>query len=225
MPDDKLIGALTIGQSPRLDLVDPLRGHLPDDCRIIEVGALDGLTTAAIPPMGERIESIYPLTTRLRDGALVVVEEAFLLPRLQQALDYLENEGAVASILLCAGSFTHLQGARPLFKPFAVGSLLLRALGLSSLGLIAPIVGQVAPIQRRWQAAGFTATVWTADINQQDQTFQRQLAAQIKRSDLQCIVLDYVGHPAQSVAQLQRHCPLPVIDLGRLAMSALGAAL
>jgi protein AroM len=222
MMPDRLIGALTIGQSPRPDLLDPLRGYLPDGYRVIEAGALDGLTVEDIPPSGG---AVYPLTTRLRDGTLVMVEEAFLLPRLQQTLAYLEDEGAVASILLCAGTFTELQGSRPLFKPFAAGRHLLHALGVTSLGLIAPIAAQVAPIRHRWQAAGFAATVWTADINQQDQTFREQLSAQIESSDLQCIVLDYVGHPAEAVAQLQRSCSLPVIDLGQLAMSALSAVL
>lgn len=188
----------------------------------MEAGALDTLSTAQIPPINE---GVYPLTTRLHDGTVVMVEESFLLPRLQQALAYLETKGVAASILLCAGTFAGLQGARPLFKPFAVGRNVLRALGLKSLGLIAPIQEQVAPIRHRWQAAGFAPTVWTADINSQDQAFKQQLAAQITANHLECIVLDYVGHPTQSVIQLQQNTVLPVIDLGQLAMSSLAATL
>jgi len=217
-----LIGALTIGQSPRPDLIDPLRQHLPGGCQIEEAGALDGLTAAHIPPSSE---GVYPLTTRLQDGSAVMVEESFLLPRLQQALAQLEAKGVAASILLCAGTFAGLQGTRPFFKPFAVGCSEMRALGLKSLGLIAPIQEQVMPIRRRWQAAGFAPTVWTADINKQDQPFRQQLAAQIAAGRLECIVLDYVGHPAQAVKQLQQNTELPVIDLGQLAVAALAAAL
>jgi protein AroM len=221
MPD-KLVGALTIGQSPRPDLVDPLRRTLPDGWRVKEVGALDGLSAALIPPIKERV---YPLTTQLRDGSVVLVEESFLLPRLQQALERLETEGAAASILLCAGTFSGLQGRRPFFKPFAVARDELRARGLKYLGLITPIKEQEMPIRQRWQAAGFEPTVWTADLSQQDQRFRRQLAAQSETQRVDCIVLDYVGHPAEAVAQLQLNCPLPVIDLGQLAMSALAITL
>ena len=217
-----LIGALTIGQSPRPDLVDPLRQYLPGGCQIEEAGALDDLSAALIPSIDE---GVYPLTTRLQDGAAVMVEESFLLPRLQQALARLEAKGAAACILLCAGTFAGLHGTRPFFKPFAVGCNVLRARGLNSLGLIAPIKEQEVPIRDRWQAAGFEATVWTADINKQDKPFRQQLAAQIETNGLECIVLDYVGHPAQAVMQLQQNSTLPVIDLGQLAMSALAGTL
>ena len=218
----KLIGALTIGQSPRPKLVDPLRRYLPAGCQVMEAGALDGLSAALIPPISE---GVYPLTTRLQDGSAVMVEESFLLPRLQQALAHLEAQGAAASILLCAGTFAGLRGTRPFFKPFSVATNELRARGLKSLGLIAPFEEQVAPIRRRWQAAGFEPTVWTADISRQDQQFRQQLAAQIETNGLECIVLDYVGHLAQTVTQLQDNSPLPVVDLGQLAMTALADTL
>ena len=218
----KLIGALTIGQSPRPKLVDPLRRYLPAGCQVMEAGALDGLSAALIPPISE---GVYPLTTRLQDGSAVMVEESFLLPRLQQALAHLEAQGAAASILLCAGTFAGLHGTRPFFKPFSVAANELRARGLKSLGLIAPCEEQVAPIRRRWQAAGFEPTVWTADLGKQDKQFKQQLAVQIETYGLQCIVLDYVGHPAQTVTLLQQNSTLPVIDLGQLAMTALAGTL
>lgn len=217
MPN-KLVGALTIGQSPRPDLVDPLWQYLPDGCQVVEAGALDGLSAALIPPISG---GVYPLTTRLQDGSLVLVEESFLLPRLQQALEYLETKGAAASLLLCAGTFAGLQGKRPFFKPFSVATDDLRARGLNSLGLIAPIKEQVMPIRLRWQAAGFEAAVWTADLSRQDKQFRRELAAQIEMNELECIVLDYVGHSQQHVIQLQQYSTLPVIDLGQLAIAAL----
>ena len=43
--NNKQIGALLIGQSPRPDLVKPLAALLPD-WEIIQAGALDGLATA-----------------------------------------------------------------------------------------------------------------------------------------------------------------------------------
>ena len=218
----KLIGALTIGQSPRPDLTTPLRQVLPDGFEVREAGALDGLSTADIPPTAG---AAYPLTTQLQDGSLVMVEESFLLPRLQQVLASLEANGAVASILLCAGTFAVLQAARPFFKPFAISRHVLNSLGLKSLGLIAPIPQQVAPIRQRWLAAGFVPSVWTANISQQDKSFRQQLAAQIEVHRLECIVLDYVGHPAASVRQLQEASPVPVIDLGQLAIRTLAATL
>ncbi|MCP4420449.1 MAG: AroM family protein [Chloroflexi bacterium] len=218
----KSIGALIIGQSPRLDLVSPLIDRLPETCRIIQAGALDDLTTASLPPIHD---GTYPLTTRMRDGSSVMIEEAFLASKLQQTLDQLEAKGVIATILLCAGTFTDLKGTCPLFKPFSVGRDVLNSLGLTRIGLISPIKEQEAPIRQRWQAAGFQPTVWTADLAQQNKQFIQQLNEQIEVNHLQCIVLDYVGHPARQVAELRETAVIPLLDLGQLAIAALLAVL
>lgn len=216
----KRIGALTIGQSPRPDLVLPLINQLPDTCQIIQAGALDDLGKSSLPPIEE---GTYPLTTRMRDGSFVIIEEAFLATKLQQALDQLEGQGVAATILLCAGTFADLKGTRPLFKPFSIGRDVLNALGFSKIGLIAPIKEQEAPIRRRWLTANFQPTVWTADLTQQDKRFVQQLTEQIKINHLECVVLDYVGHPESLVTQLRKTAVIPVIDLGELAIAAISS--
>lgn len=218
----KLIGALTIGQSPRPDLVAPLISRLPEKCQILQAGALDGLTKASLPSIHNET---YPLTTRMRDGSSVMIEESFLAAKLQQALDQLEEQGVMATILLCAGTFSDLKGMRPLFKPFAVGRAVINSLGLNKIGLIAPIKEQEAPIRQRWQAAGFQPTVWMADLAQQDEQFIQQLNEQIEVNNLKCIVLDYVGHPEPLVTQLREAAVIPLIDLGQLAIAALSSVL
>jgi protein AroM len=209
---------LTIGQSPRPDLIAPLRRLLPAGCRLMQAGALDNLPAEEIPPPGQ---AGYPLQTRLRDGSPVLVQESFLLPRLQEALTILEARGAAASILLCAGTFAGLRGERPFIKPFDIARAQLQASDLHTLGLITPVREQEAPIRQRWQAAGFQTTVWTGDVGAQDDAFWRQLEAQIATHNLECILLDYVGHPPQQVEALAHHSPRPVFDLGQMAMHAL----
>ena len=39
--------------------------------------------------------------------------------------------------------------------------------------------------------------VWTADLGNQDRVIHRQLIVRINENELDCIVLDYVGHPGQ----------------------------
>lgn len=212
----KKIGALTIGQTPRPDLVQPLVDALPQDCMVIQAGALDGLQANAIP---SQAKGTYLLTTRLRDGSLVKVEEAYLAAKLQEALVRLESQGVVATILLCAGTFEALHGTRPLFKPFVLAYKTVQLMGIRSIGLIAPIPEQEAPIRQRWRAAGFDALVWNGDLSMQDERFQRQLTQHVNTGRLECIVLDYVGHPAQQVETLKGSTSLPVIDMGQLAIS------
>ena len=181
---------------------------------LIQVGALDHLTASDLP---KSTITRYPLSTRLRDGTVVQVEELFLEPLLQNALDALETQQIVASILLCAGSFCSLRGQRPLFKPFDIATGTLAALGITRIAVITPFENQKRPTEKRWRAAGFEPSVFTAPLS--EITFlQKQCQGQTG------VVLDFVGYSPSDVLRLKRKLAIPVVDLGDLAMSILAQA-
>jgi protein AroM len=217
----KRIGALTIGQSPRPDLVAPLKKLLPG-WEIVQAGALDGLTAGDLPELSN---ATYPLATQMRNGKRVMVAESHITPKLQQALTSLEMKGVKATILLCAGTFAGLYGTLPLFVPFKIGHAILGAFQMKSMGLITPVKEQERPIKERWEEMGWRCTVWAADLEAQDTQFHEELAERINLNNLDCIVLDYVGHPVEQVKQLQKSIKIPVIDLGHLAMITLTSTL
>jgi len=217
----KRLGALSIGQDPRPDLVSPLVQMLPN-YEIIEAGALDGLSISELP---STVDAAYPLVTRMRDGTLVTVAEKYIAPKLQAALEELESDGVAATLLMCAGTFVTLMGSQPLFKPFNIGCGVLRSLGIRRIGLIAPVKEQEAPILGRWESAGWESTVWTADLGKQDHQFNQLLHQHVQQHNLQCVVLDYYGHPSDQVTQLQNSIDTPVIDLGNLAMATMASTL
>lgn len=222
----KYVAALEIGQSPRIDLVQPLQQILPKDVTLLEVGALDDLTAVSLP---DASQATYPLGTRLRDGTAVTVPESFLLPLLQQKLDALETEqGVMATILLCAGSFAALRGKRPLFKPFDIALATLRSLQFHNLVVITPFAGQVPPIRKRWHTAGFAAHVFAHPLNDLDnpevEFDLQELLLSNNGQQPDCLLLDYVGHPPELREELSELFGLPVLDLGHLAISAITAA-
>lgn len=215
------IAVLTIGQTPRPDLVQPLADALPGR-EIRQYGALDGLTVADLPDGGMAVEADYPLVTRMADGTLVMVAESFVAGRLQGILDGLMGQDALV-VLLCAGTFGDVR-VRPnsggvLIKPFDVGRQILDSMGMRRLGLIAPMPEQEAPIRQRWQAAGFDPVVWAHDIRRQDENFYAHLNQRIEVDGLDCIVLDYVGHDPAHVRAIQARIWVPVVELGLLAFA------
>lgn len=214
-----MIGALTIGQAPRQDLVAPLQKALPA-VEFRQAGALDRLAFDELPNVrrGE-----YPLGTRLRDGTAVFVSEAFLLPHLQARLNELEEAGAVATVLLCAGTFAELRGKRPLFKPFDLAKETLRTLGLNRLSVHTPFAPQISPIVSRWAAANFDVDGWAAPFAPQDEAFLQQ--AHTMTAGKEVLVLDYVGHEETAVQELQQQLALPVLDLGQLLMRGITAVM
>ena len=154
-----------------------------------------------------------------------MVAEPFIIPKLQTSLESLEAEGVAATLLMCAGTFSSLKGFKPIIKPFDLGSALLQMLNQKTIGVIAPFVGQIAPIEERWQNAGFRTTVWAADLAAHDQVFLEELEHRIISKQLDCIVLDYFGHPIVQVQQLQSSIEVPVIDLGQLAIVTMASSL
>ena len=209
---DKRLGLLTIGQSPRPDLVQTLPVLSP--FAQVEAGALDGLAADAIPLAA----GAFPLTTRLADGGTVVVDEAFLLPRMQAAVHRLEEAGVAAILLMCAGTFGPVTSRVPLVKPFELTVATLRTWGWTRPLVVCPFAAQEAPMRARWTDAGFDAHVITAQVDDVD-------AIRAAAAGCQCIVLDYFGHPPATVATLRAALSQPVVDIGAFAAAALAAML
>jgi hypothetical protein len=196
--------------------------QLMPDCEIIQAGALDGLTPEELP---DASDAAYPLVTQMQNGAVVMVDEDFITPKLQLAQNRIDSKGVAATLMLCAGTFANLHGTQPIYKPFDIACSVLNVLNMKSIGLIAPIIEQEGPIRHRWESMGWEPTVWTADLGNQDHIFHDELIARITENELDCIVLDYVGHPLEQVVQLQRSIKPPIFDLGYLAMVILASTL
>ena len=216
------IGILIIGQTPRPDLTAPLDG-LGRTYDLVIRGALDDLSAGDLPDAGG---GSYPLVTRMRDGTLITVDEAFLTPLLQTAIDDLEQEDVVLSLLLCAGPFHDLTSTRPLLRPFQLAVQTLQSLGLPRPGIVVPTDDQRGPAERKWTAAGFAPVIWSMETRPAALPVEHWLPSQASNhADLSALVFDYVGYPLDTVQRLQTLTPLPVLDLGHLAVAALEAML
>ena len=220
--EKKKIAALTIGQTPRPDLADPLRDRMPD-WEIVEIGALDHLDDQ---PFESAVGVRYPLSTRLRTGQQVFVTESEISTYFHNYFDTADLTQLSAGILLCAGTFADLHiPDLPLIKPFEVGRAMLQAIIATHIGIIAPFVAQEEPIRERWLGAGFQPLVWTQSIDAVGPEIEAELNDKIATNKLRAIVLDYVGHPPEQVTAFQRISSVPVIDLGSAAIDMLAARL
>jgi len=204
----RLVGAVTIGQSPRPDLLEPLRARLPSDVAVIEAGALDALVAEDLPDDA----GSYPLTTRLRGDRPVTLDEAFLAPHVQDAIDAVEARGAGTTLLLCAGGFPDLRARGRLVRPFEAAVEALRAMGARRIGVVVPIAGQAAPAERKWRAAGFEPVLLVGSPSSIPVP-----------AGIDALVLDFVGHPAAAVAALRDPVGVPVVDLGEAGAAAAAA--
>lgn len=209
------IGAILIGQSPRPDLVKPLTKANPN-FQYIESGALDFVDPADIPaPTSE-----YILTTRLADGTLIRVDESYLFPLLEKAIANAERQGALISVLLCAGPFDGLYGAKPLYRPTAMADTILQTRGIKRLALLSPSQEQAGAIHQKWLSRGYVPTVFV-DPGLPDAELAVWMREQLHYSSCEYLVVDYVGHPLEKIHALERALPIPVLDLGKVVTDML----
>ncbi len=187
-----VLGTVTIGQSPRTDLIPEMQAILGPEVQVVEGGALDGLSLAQVqsfkPEPGD-----YVLVTRLRDGTSVKIAEKHILPLMQAQIDKVVALGADVVSLVCTGSFPEFGCPKPLIEPQKVLGHVVRSVGSRlRVGVVVPDADQIAHAAERWQDAGKAVRVVAAspygDLSRLD-----EIAGDLRRAGCELGVLDCIG--------------------------------
>jgi protein AroM len=220
------VGVVTIGQSPRTDVMPDIAARLPPGTRVIERGALDhvgvGELARLAPRRGEEV-----LVTRLRDGTEVTLAEVRLMPLLQKAVDDVTGQGASVVAALCTGTLAGIRCQRPLLMPGPLVRNLVAAASpggrIARLGVVVPAPGQIEPVRGDWStAAGEVLVLAASPYGPLDGLARATDALAAWRPDL--IVLDCLGFDGPMKQLVARAVGVPVV-LPRTALAGALAAL
>lgn len=208
------VGLITIGQSPREDIVGSMFGG-STSLRFVERGALDELSSDEILKLRPEAEEL-PLVSRRRDGSEVVVAEERLIPHLQAAVDRAARDGATLVVILCTGEFTQLNPPVPAIYPDRVLSHAVEAvLPDGVLGVILPHEGQMTMMRRKW----FSPTRRFIGTAVSPYTAPGELAEQAQRlrdDQATMIVMDCMGFDQTMKRTVAEASGLPTILANRL---------
>jgi protein AroM len=190
----KKIGMITIGQSPRVDIVPEMKEVLGPNVEILEAGALDGLTL-------EEVKKFYPkrqdyiLCTRMSDGTEVVVAKRFLLPRVQKCIDQLTGKGAEILLLLCTGKFPRFSSKRLLIEPQKILDHFILALHGENerMGLLIPLSDQVGQEKRKYRRSKGQMIIKAASPYALKDEIS-MAAEELKKEDPHVIVMHCMGY-------------------------------
>ncbi len=208
----RTLGTVTIGQAPRSDLIPEMRLILGPDINVIEAGALDGMTL-------EEVERLYPergdyvLITRMADGTQVKIAERHILPRMQERIDRLVNQGAEVIALVCTGEFPPFECDRLIVKPQTLLAGVTAAVtpGLR-LAVFTPDVDQVPQAAARWARNTTASAVHVEPASPYGPSKAITRAAEEARawgSDI--IVMDCMGYTLGMKAEVAAITGRPVI--------------
>ena len=219
------IGTVTIGQSPRSDIIPELSSAIGTEVEIIERGALDGLTREEIDRLAPA-ENDYLLVSRLRDGSEVRLAERHIIDRLKQQIRELESEAVDLIILLCTGEFPDLSASCPVLKPDLLLTHVIRGImQQGTLGVIVPAAEQREAMRPKWERTGLPVVSAAASPYSAGDEELAAAARAVGDAKADLIVLDCLGFGLQHARIVRQQAGLPVIVprtlLGRIAAELL----
>jgi protein AroM len=160
---NKKIGIITIGQSPRTDVVPEMTAFFGEGVEVLERGALDGLSLEQVRAYAPQAGMVH-LCTRMRDGHEVVVAKEKLLPKIQEAVDDLNRKQVTLILLLCVGEFPQFRSACLVVEPQKIVDHCIESLiGASHhLGIVIPIAEQEGWVRDTFSSLTDSITVAVA---------------------------------------------------------------
>jgi len=190
----KKIGAITIGQSPRVDITYDINPILGDKIDLVEIGALDNLTKEELSSLTPKEEGEI-LVSKLRDGTYATFSKSYVIPKLQECIYHLESQGVEAILFLCTGAFGNsFKSSIPLIFPCDVLNALIPVLSHNKdIIVITPKKEQVSQTISKWDSIVKKVDVIVANPYGEWSEIE-ELIPQIEKSTGDIIILDCMGY-------------------------------
>jgi protein AroM len=204
------IGMLTIGQSPREDIIPALKEILGQNHEIIEAGALDEVTREEIEGIVFRPDD-YFLVSRLRDGTEVQIHKRLILPHLQKRIHELEEKGATITVIMCTGKFPQFESQGLVVTPQEIlRGVLESTLKTGKLAVVYPSKEQTGKAESDFGRDGIT--IYADHLSPYEEKADlEQLAERLKAQDPTLIFLNCFGYSPQVKTIVAKRTGKPVI--------------
>ncbi|MCQ1529013.1 AroM family protein [Lutispora saccharofermentans] len=222
----KKLGAITIGQSPRIDVIPEMLPYLGEDVEVIQAGALDGLTYEEILQF-EPEENDYVLVSKLRDGRSVRFAERYILPRLQNCINKLEAEGADVILFICTGVFPDIfKSSKPVLYPQKIlHGVVPRLVDKGKLAVITPDQDQIIQSQKKWSEAGVEVIVVKGSPYAEEDELSVAIEELNKYNSIDIIVMDCIGYNQDMKSKVSMGTGKPVVLARTMIARVLGEML
>lgn len=221
-----VLGAVTIGQSPRPDVLEPMARVWGRDLQVLESGVLDGLTE-------REISSLHPegggkaLVTRMSDGREVVIDHHRTGGLVARAARDLARQGCGTVLVLCTGEFDFsIPGVRLVFPRRVLTGLVCALHGEGTLGLMVPHRSQEETVGGCWKREGLEVVTETASpyAFADDETLLSRRADSLRLAGATMIVMDCMGYTPEMRRVVVDSTELPVVLASSAAAHAVACA-
>ena len=215
------IGAITIGQSPRPDIILEIKEEMGLEVEIEERGALDGLTLEEVKDLYPKSDD-YILITRMRDGKEVKIAARHLNKRILKCITDLENKSVNFIMLLCTGEFPDLKSKKPILRPDILLKNVVKGIfQKGTIALVAPSLNQISLMENKWKDANMKMIIEAISPFTGKRDEIEKIAKKISKMDVDLVVLDCLGFNKEVKNIFKKITKKPVIlprtILGKIA--------
>ncbi len=218
----KKVGIITIGQSPRPDVIAEMSPFFGENIAVLERGALDGLDLEQVSKLAPN-NGLVPYCTRMSDGTEVLIAKEKILPLIKSHVSDLNKEDVSAILLLCVGSFPQFESQCLVVYPQRIVNRCVESLidDTHHLGIIIPVPGQ-----KIWAINNFshiTPSITVTDASPYGDPARISHAGQVLR-DAGCdlIVMYCMGFTRELTKEIRILTGKPVILSSSIAARIIG---
>lgn len=213
------IGFLTIGQSPRDDIMSEMRPFLWPNIEIVEYGVLDGLSQEEIESLMPQAQDV-PLVSRLRDGRQVLLSERKIRDLLPETIQFMHAKLGVKAIgIICTHEFPKRKYPCPAvfpadFMKFIVDEIL----NVKKLGVIVPLKSQINLTKQKW---GIMRTHVVSKSPYAEPQNWKNVIDHLNKEKIDAVVLDCIGFRLQDRHEISNILNIPVLLPRTILISAI----
>lgn len=221
----KKIGIVTIGQSPRPDVVKEMALFFGENVSILERGALDGLTLEQVKELSPE-EGMLPLCTRMSDGTEVFIAKEKILPQIERSIHELNENNVSVILLLCVGDFPQFESTCLVVYPQYIVDRCVESLinETHRLGIVVPVPEQEDWVRERY--SHITPLITVTDASPYGDIYRISQASKIlKEADCDLIVMYCMGFTRELTKEVRTKTGKPVILSSSIVARTIGELL
>lgn len=221
------LGAITIGQSPRNDVIPEMLPYLGDNVEVIQAGALDGLSYEEILEFKPEADD-YVLVSKLQDGRSVKFAERYILPRLQDCIDKLESQGADVILFICTGAFPDIfKSKKPILYPQKIlHGTTPSLIDKGKLVVITPDKDQIAQARDKWkETTGIEPLVINASPYSEEDEIAMAITKLKEYDNIDVVAMDCIGYTEEMKNRIVKETNIPVVLARSIVARVIGEIL
>jgi len=205
----KKIGFLTIGQSPRQDVLSEIMPLLSPALDAVEYGLLDNLGLEEIDALKPGSQET-PLVSCLKDGHQVELSEHRISKLLPHAVKFMKAKMGVKAVgVLCTHEFPKNRYSCPTVFPFDCLKFIINdVLEVRKLGVVVPLENQKEMTKQKW---GKERTCVIAKSPYTEGKTWEDVATTFLQEKAEAVVLDCIGYKIRDRHEFQNLLSIPTL--------------